>query len=616
MYDKGNDLLKMGIDMTKTLELENNHLGVLDHLPEWDLSDLYHHDEDPQMKIDLEDIQKRTEIFKNRYLNLFNGPSWTHLGLESAIAEYENISEKLSKLASYAGLRYYTSLQDQQVLNLYQSIQEKVQEISAELVFFTLDLNQISENKLKEVYDQNQTILRYQPFIEQIRKFKPHSLSLDIEQTLIKKSLTSSQAFIRLYDETLSRMEFIVDGVVMNISEVVELMSDFDATKRSKGACALGKGLEKNQHLLTFIMNHIIKDKSIEDDMRCYAFPWSSRDLSNQIETHVVHILVDTVKESYENLSHRYYRLKAKLMNQDTIQYWDRNAPLYDDSSKISWLEARQTVLDSYRQFSPDLADIGAQFFDNYWIDVPVKSGKTSGAFAHPCVPSVHPYIMLNYLGKRRDVMTLAHELGHGIHQILASHQGYLLSDTPLTLAETASVFGEMLTFKHMLNGAQSVQEKKQLLSSKIEDMLNTVIRQIAFYDFEVKAHSMRKQQELSYEDLNNIWFETQSQALGECVHVDEVIHNLWGYISHFYHSPFYVYSYAFGDCLVNSLYSIYEEKPDGFVEKYTEFLKAGGTKDYKDLLEQFELDPTKKDFWKKGLSVIESLINDFENLI
>ncbi|MBA4249129.1 MAG: oligoendopeptidase F [Candidatus Puniceispirillum sp.] len=602
--------------MSELLELENNHLGILDHLPEWDLSDLYHHDEDPQIKMDIADIQKRTEIFKSQYLNIFRCAAWTHQDLENAIVEYENISEKLSKLASYAGLRYYTSLQDQQVLNLYQFTQEKVQEISAELIFFSLDLNQISDEKLKEAYDQNQTILRYQPFIEQIRKFKPHSLSLDIEQTLIKKSLTSSQAFVRLYDETLSRMEFVVDGDVMNISEVVELMSDFDATKRAKGARALGQGLDKNQHLLTFIMNQIIKDKSIEDDMRGYASPWSSRDLSNQIETDVVHILVETVKESYENLSHRYYRLKAKLMNQDKIQYWDRNAPLYDDSSKISWLEARKIVLDSYHQFCPKLAEIGARFFDNYWIDVPVKSGKTSGAFAHPCVPSVHPYIMLNYLGKRRDVMTLAHELGHGIHQILASHQGYLLSDTPLTLAETASVFGEMLTFKHMLKGTQTKDEKKQLLSSKIEDMLNTVIRQIAFYDFEVKAHTMRKEKELSYEDLNKIWFETQTQALGEYVHVDEVIHNLWGYISHFYHSPFYVYSYAFGDCLVNSLYNIYEEKPEGFVEKYTEFLKAGGTKDYKKLLEQFELDPTKKDFWKKGLSIIESLIDDFEKLI
>lgn len=599
----------------QSMETGNNHLGILDGFPEWDLSDLYHHDEDPEIQNDQSEIESRTEQFKKQFSNVFNQAAWAQQDLEKAIVEYEAISEKLSKLASYAGLRYYTNLQDAEVLNLYQSIQEMVQKISAELVFFSLDLNQISDEKLKDIYKKCETLLRYRPFIEHIRKFKPYTLSLDIEQTLIKKSLTSSQAFVRLYDETLARMEFDVDGVVMKISEVVELMSDFDASKRAKGARALGKGLEKNQHLLTFIMNQILKDKAIEDEMRGYSDPWSSRDLSNQIETEVVHILVDTVKESYADLSHRYYALKAKLMNQEIIQYWDRNAPLYDDSVKVSWLEARKIVLDSYTQFSPELAAIGAQFFDKFWIDVPVKQGKTSGAFAHPCVPSVHPYIMLNYLGKRRDVMTLAHELGHGIHQVLASHQGYLLSDTPLTLAETASVFGEMLTFQHMLKNAKSNEERKQLLSSKIEDMLNTVVRQIAFYDFEVKAHTLRKEKELSYVDLNKIWFETQTEALGSSVHVDEVIHNLWGYISHFYHSPFYVYSYAFGDCLVNSLYKIYEEKPEGFVEKYTEFLKAGGTQNYKDLLAQFDLDPTQKEFWKKGLNVITSLIDDFEKL-
>lgn len=600
----------------QSMEKDNNHLGILDGLPEWDLSDLYHHDEDPQIQIDQTEIEKRTDQFKNQFSNVFNKDVWSYQDLENAIVEYESISEKLSKLSSYAGLRYYTNLQDVDVLNLYQSIQEMVQKISAELVFFTIDLNQISDEKLGEIYAQSEILERYRPFIEHVRKFKPYTLSLDIEQTLIKKSLTSSQAFVRFYDETLARMEFDVDGIEMNISQVVELMSDFDASKRAKGARALGQGLEKNQHLLTFIMNQIIKDKDIEDEMRGYSHPWSSRDLSNQIETEVVHILVEAVKESYAYLSHRYYALKAKLMNQEVIQYWDRNAPLYDDSAKISWLEARKIVLDSYHQFSPELAAIGTKFFDHFWIDVPVKQGKTSGAFAHPCVPSVHPYIMLNYLGKRRDVMTLAHELGHGIHQVLASQQGYLLSDTPLTLAETASVFGEMLTFKYMLKDAETIEEKKQLLSSKIEDMLNTVIRQIAFYDFEVKAHTLRKEKELSYEDLNKIWFETQTEALGTSVQVDEVIHNLWGYISHFYHSPFYVYSYAFGDCLVNSLYNIYAEKPEGFVEKYTEFLKAGGTQNYKELLAQFDLDPTQKEFWKRGLGVISSLIDDFEKML
>ena len=322
----------------------------------------------------------------------------------------------------------------------------------------------------------------------------------------------------------------------------------------------------------------------------------------------------DAVVAAYPRLSHRYYALKAKWLGLDKLQVWDRNAPLpKDDDRKIPWTEARQTVLDAYAGFDPRMAELAAPFFDHGWIDAGVKPGKAPGAFAHPTVTDVHPYVLLNYLGKQRDVMTLAHELGHGVHQRLAAGQGELLSSTPLTLAETASVFGEMLTFRRLLDAAPDKAARKILLASKTEDMINTVVRQIAFYDFESKLHAARREGELTPDDINALWMSVQAESLGPVFEFMPGYETFWTYIPHFIHSPFYVYAYAFGDGLVNALYAVYQEGDPAFQEKYFALLEAGGSKHHKALLAPFGLDASDPKFWDKGLSLIASMIDELE---
>jgi oligoendopeptidase F len=358
----------------------------------------------------------------------------------------------------------------------------------------------------------------------------------------------------------------------------------------------------------------LIKEKEVEDKWRQYKKPVSSRNRVNQVEDEVVDALVGTVTKNYQKLSHRYYALKAKWFDVSQLNYWDRNAPIPgEDDAIISWKEAKEIVLNSYNTFSPHLATIGEQFFDKNWIDASPRAGKASGAFSHPTVPSVHPYILMNYQGKSRDVMTLAHELGHGIHQVLAGRQGHLMADTPLTLAETASVFGEMLTFQSMLKNKTSPEQRRLMLASKVEDMLNTVVRQIAFHEFETHLHDERRSGELTPDDIGEIWMKIQKKSLGPAIKLDPNYSAFWSYIPHFIHSPFYVYAYAFGDCLVNSLYAVYEESESGFTEKYIEMLSAGGTLRHKELLSPFNLDAGNPEFWEKGLSMIEGFIDELD---
>jgi oligoendopeptidase F len=313
-------------------------------------------------------------------------------------------------------------------------------------------------------------------------------------------------------------------------------------------------------------------------------------------------------------MSHRYYALKARWMGQDKLAHWDRNAPLPEEPQRlIGWAQAERMVLDAYGAFAPEMATIAQNFFDKSWIDAPVREGKSPGAFSHPTVPSVHPYILMNYQGKPRDVMTLAHELGHGVHQVLAAKQGPLMAPTPLTLAETASVFGEMLTFKTLLAQVENPKQRKALLASKVEDMINTVVRQIAFYTFERDVHLARKEGELTSDRLGEIWLDVQRRSLGPAIDLRPGYETFWCYIPHFIHSPFYVYAYAFGECLVNSLYAVYENANEGFAEKYLDMLRAGGTKHHKELLAPFGLDATDPGFWAMGLKVIEDLIDELE---
>jgi len=580
-------------------------------LPTWDLSDLYPGRDSPALKRDLDRSEADAKAFRKRYLGKVAGLSGAELG--RAIADYERLDEAQAKAGSYAALVHVTAMEDPEVGRFYQTVQERLTGTSTELLFFTLELNRIEDAALEEKL-KDPIAARYRPWLRDLRVFRPHQLSEEMEKLLHEKSVTAYSAWVRLYDETLAAMRFKLGGKDLTMAGVLAGMTDKDSRKRRAAAKVLSKGLKSNLRLFALITNTLAKDKEIADRWRRYARPISSRNLGNKVEDEVVDALVSAVKASYGSLSHRYYRIKASWFGKKQLPYWDRNAPLPKDSDrKIAWDEARGIVLGAYRRFSPKLAEIGQQFFDRPWIDAPTKPGKSSGAFAHPTVPSAHPYLLLNYLGRTRDVMTLAHELGHGVHQVLAAEQGHLMCDTPLTLAETASVFGEMLTFRSLLEAEKNSKRRRVLLAGKVEDMLNTVVRQVALHTFEAAVHDERRQGELTPGRLGEIWMEQQRASLGPAIRFDDDYRAFWSYIPHFIHSPFYVYAYAFGDCLVNSLYAVYQDAHEGFAGRYLEMLKAGGTLRHKELLAPFGLDATDPAFWARGLGVIKGYIDELE---
>ncbi|TWB11898.1 oligoendopeptidase F [Nitrospirillum amazonense] len=587
-------------------------------LPTWDLSDLYSGPDSPGLRADLERVEREAQAFHGRYSGKLPGLSGKELG--QAVATYEALDEALTRIMSYAGLLYAGDQSDGAIARFYQSMQEKVTAVSVHLLFFTLELNQLADKDIDAKLKAPE-LHRYAAWLRDVRIFRPHQLSDELERFLHEKAVVGRNAWTRLFDETMASLRFRIDGQDLTSAEALNLLSAPESAVRKAAALEIGAVLGRNIKLFALITNTLAKDKEIEDKWRRYDQPWSSRNLSNRVEDAVVEALVGAVKDSYPGLSHRYYKLKAKWFGGDTLDYWDRNAPLPDVAERtIPWEEAREIVLSSYARFSPDLAGVGRRFFENAWIDAPVRPGKNPGAFAHPTVPSAHPYLLVNYMGKTRDVMTLAHELGHGVHQVLAGGQGHLQSDTPLTLAETASVFGEMLTFRGLLATETDPARRRALLAGKVEDMLNTVVRQTAFYDFERRVHAERRQGELSEERLGEIWQAVQTESLGPALRFDAGYATYWSYIPHFIHSPFYVYAYAFGDCLVNSLYAAFEEASahngsEAFARRYLEMLAAGGTKRHKELLAPFGLDATDPAFWHKGLGMLKGFIDELEAL-
>ncbi len=502
-------------------------------------------------------------------------------------------------------------MSDPAIAQFHQSTQEQLTDISAELIFFTLEINRIEEARMTSLLASSEKLRRYEPWIRDTRVFRPHQLSDEIEHLLHERYIVGSAAWSRLFDETMADMRVTLGRKELPIEGALNFLSNKDPRKREAAAHALAKAFKDKIRLFALITNTLAKDKAIDDKQRGYPSATAFRHLSNYVEDEVVEALASAVKDAYPRLSHRYYALKAKWFGVDKLNYWDRNAPLPGDSDrKISWKQAKKIVLSAYGAFSPDMAEIADQFFEKSWIDAPLRPGKSPGAFSASTVPSVHPYVLLNYQGRTRDVMTLAHELGHGVHQVLAGPQGALMSHTPLTLAETASVFGEMLTFQSLLKSEKDPERKRLMLASKVEDMLNTVVRQIAFYEFEKRVHNERRKQELTPDQIGEHWMETQKASLGPAFDFDPEYQTYWCYIPHFIHSPFYVYAYAFGDCLVNSLYAVYQGAETGFQEKYMDLLKAGGTKRHKELLAPFGLDASDPAFWSKGLGVIESMID------
>ncbi|MEO0766454.1 MAG: M3 family oligoendopeptidase [Pseudomonadota bacterium] len=583
----------------------------LGNLPEWNLDDLYTGQDAPELKRDLDWLESACTSFASDYEGKLD--TLDAAGLLTCIKRQERINQIAGRVMSYAGLRYYQLTTDADRAKFMSDVQEKVTNFTTPLVFFTLELNRLEDDHLSGLLAQNADLARYKPIFDRIRAMKPYQLSDEMEKFLHDLGVVGD-AWERLFDETIAGLTFDIDGEALNIEGTLNFLTDPDRKKRETAARELAEVFSSNIKTFARVHNTQAKEKEIMDRWRGMPTAQTGRHLSNQVEPEVVEALRNAVVAAYPKLSHRYYELKRKWLGLEKMQVWDRNAPLpMEDTRIVGWDEAEKTVMDAYNAFDPRMGELAKPFFTKGWIDAGVKPGKAPGAFAHPTVTDVHPYVMLNYLGKPRDVMTLAHELGHGVHQVLAAGQGEMLSSTPLTLAETASVFGEMLTFRKMLDGAKDDAQRKVMLAGKVEDMINTVVRQIAFYDFECKLHEARRAGELTPDDINALWMSVQAESLGPAFEFMDGYETFWAYIPHFVHSPFYVYAYAFGDGLVNALYSVYAEGAENFEEKYFDMLKAGGSKHHKELLAPFGLDASDPKFWDKGLAMISGFIDELE---
>ncbi|HHB82730.1 MAG TPA: M3 family oligoendopeptidase [Devosia sp.] len=582
-------------------------------MPEWDLSDLYPGTDSIEFKNDLKKAETDAEDFETHFKGKLE--DLTKSGnLIDAIEAYESLSDLTGRIGSFAYLNYAKNTADPDRAKFLGDCQEALTNLSSKLIFFSLELNRIEDKLLEDALAAKGKLSRYKPWFDELRKAKPYQLEDRVEELFHEKSVTGRGAWNRLFDETMASLKFDVKGEALGLEATLTLMTDKKQKNRKRAFKAVVKTLDGNKRLFTHITNVLAKDKEISDRWRGFEDIADSRHMANSVEREVVDALESSVRQAYPRLSHRYYAMKAKWFGMDRLNAWDRNAPLPASDDRIyDWKSAQEIVLDAYGNFSPYLAEVAQPFFEGGWIDAPVTPGKSPGAFAHPTVPSAHPYLMLNYLGKTRDVMTLAHELGHGVHQVLAAGQGPLMASTPLTVAETASVFGEMLTFRSLLEKTEEPKLRFALLSSKVEDMLNTVVRQISFYTFERKVHTARRKGELKTEELNQMWLETSEESLGPSIKLNKGYETFWSYIPHFIHSPFYVYAYAFGDCLVNSLYARYEQSAEGFAERYFDLLRAGGSRHHSELLAPFDLDAKDPEFWSLGLSMIEGLIDELE---
>ena len=580
-------------------------------LPGWDLSDLYPAPGSDALRRDLDQAAAAAEALHEEFAGRVADLDGEELG--GLIARYEAVQETLGRLTSYAYLVYCTAMDDAGTAQFFQTVREETTTIESRLLFLTLELNRIEDDALAPKL-QAPALGRYAPWVRDVRSFRPFQLSDEVERLLHEKQVAGRAAWMRLFDETMAALRFPVRGEALTSADALNLLSDKDREVRKEAAQALGTVLGENVRTFALITNTLAKDKEIEDQWRGFERPISARNLGNRVEDEVVDALIAAVENSAPRLAHRYYALKARWMGVDRLDYWDRSAPLpEDDDRAIGWDEAAETVLTAYRAFSPELADVGRRFFENDWIDAPVRHGKSPGAFAHPTVPGAHPYLLLNYKGKTRDVMILAHELGHGVHQVLAGGQGLLMAETPLTLAETASVFGEQLTFRALLDAESDPQRRRVMLAGKVEDMLNTVVRQVAFCAFERRVHEERRSGELTPDRLSEHWLAVQSESLGPALRLRDEYRYYWTYIPHFIHAPFYVYAYAFGECLVNALYAVHRAEPVGFEQKYLDMLRAGGSLRHRELLAPFGLDASEPAFWSRGLDVIAGFVDELE---
>ena len=583
-------------------------------MPAWDLSDLYKSINDPQITVDLEAYRAMALDFADKYKGKL-----ANLSANEFLAALQDIEKRSiigSRLGGFAYLNMVTQMKNAEAVGFYQQIEETLTDYAKPTVFFSVEFNALPDEKIAQ-WLEDERIYAYRYWIKRVRKFKDYELSEPEETILLEKSITSGDAWVRLYEETSSRLEFEVDGKKYNDAELSKLLLDKNAATRLKAGKEMNKVLWQNSHLFTFIYNMVMKDKAIEDEKRGFKTPVSVRNMSEDVSDESVEVLAQTVKKHYKDIAHRFYKLKAKWLGVEKINYWDRNAPLpFSEDVSYTWEEAVEIVLNAYKEFSPKLYEIAKEFFENNWVDVPPRDGKRSGAFCSGPLASKHPYLMLNFNGKQNDVLTLAHELGHGCHHQLRLHNGELNEHSRMTSEEVASVFGEMIVFQSLLKNMQNDKARLCLIASKVGDMINTAIRQIAFHFFELRAHNERRNGELTEERLSQIWVEEMRDSLGDSVVVDEDSAHIWSMVGHFFFLPFYVYAYSYADCFVNSLYQVKQSgKVENFADKYLDMLSKTALEDYEKILAPFGLNPNNAEFWEYGLALISAYIDELEKL-
>ncbi len=592
-------------------------VNTADALPVWSLTDLYSGRDDPKLEADLkaaEGVIADLAKLKGQFIASRGQPERLGLLLAQGISLYEQASNLILATGAFAGLAAATARDDPAWAKAESDLRARHAAIGAETLFLTLEINQLDDWELENALKSSDQAAKWRPWIRRVRLTKAHELTPDLERLLLDKAPAAAN-WVRLYDETLARMGVELDGETLTLSETLNRLSDSRPERRKAAADALSAALAEQTPVLALALNTLAFEKQVEDRWRKYPSPAASRHIANEVDAEAVEALEAAVVEAYPRLSHRYYALKAKAMGLEALDYWDRNAPLDQaPPRRYTWAEAQDVVLESFSALAPAFAERARTFFANPWIDALPRAGKQSGAFSHPVAANKHPYVFLNYMDERRDVLTLAHELGHAVHQTLAAPLGTLLSDTPLTLAETASIFGEGLVFERLLADSNP-QTRRALIAGKIEDGLNTVVRQIAFHRFESRFHEMRKQGELSAEDIGKLWLDVQGESLGPAVRLNPGYEHYWSYVTHFAHAPFYVYAYAFGDLLVSALMEKRREDPAAFAPLYEQLLAAGGSKTYVEALAPFGLDPRSKSFWAAGVSRLERLVDEFEAL-
>jgi oligoendopeptidase F len=586
--------------------------------PEWNLADLYAGRDDPKIEIDLAAAKAANDelaSLEGLFLQARGEPQRLGVLLDRGIKLYEQATNGLWGVGAYAGLAASTARDDPAWAKFEADLRARSSAIAAESLFFSLELNQLEDGELEAALKAHPAAVRWTPWLRRLRLSRPHELSPDLERYIVDRGPAVSN-WVRLYDETLAKLTAQVGKESLTLPEALNRLSDPDGKRRKAAADGLAKALEERASTQGLVMNTLAFEKQVEDRWRRFDNPAQSRHLANEVDADAVDALEQAVVEAYPRLSHRYYALKAKVMGRETLDYWDRNAPLTAAAPRnYDWTEAQGIVLESFQALAPKFADTAQTFFDQPWIDARPRAGKQSGAYSHPVTAERHPYVFMNYMGERRDVLTLAHELGHAVHQTLCAPLGTLLADTPLTLAETASIFGEGLVFDRLLAEAMP-KDRMGLLAGKIEDGLNTVVRQIGFHRFERRFHEARKDGELSPDQIGRLWLEVMAESLGPAVTLNEGYEHYWAYVSHFVHAPFYVYAYAFGDLLVRGLMEKRREDPDSFAPLYEDLLAAGGTRTYVEALKPFGLNPREKAFWAAGCAQLERLVDEFEALV